>query len=206
MGLFINNDKHPDVFKNQLDIKAPNQGVYKQDYLSEMIEEQKRTNDSLKKSFQELENAYQKQSRVQSNRMTSIRYNLEKLEDKQIKQKEVESDVIESLERYEGKNEELIMKMDQQMELQQKMATQIAEQENFQDEVVSRLENQEAISEKMLRQIDNFRSILYERTNYLAEKIEKGYTSTSSYIYKMMSSNKEPIVQPEIKEKEKIVD
>ena len=206
MGLFINHDKHPDVFKNQLEIKEPNQTVYKQDYLSEMIEKQKQANDSLRNSFRELESAYEKQTRLQSRKITSIRYNLKKLDDRSTEQKEVENDVINSLKNYGGKNEELVLKMDQQLELQQKMATQIAKQENVQHEVVNRLENQEAISEKVLRKIDDFRSILYERTNYLAEKIEKGYTSTSSYVYKMMTANKESVIQQEVKEKENSID
>lgn len=200
MGLFINNDKHPDVFKNQMEIKASNQGFYKQDYLSEMIEEQRRANESLEKSLQELDDMHKKQSQIQSNEMMNIRYSLEVLEDQQIKQEAIEGGVIESLERYEGKNEELVMKMDQQVALQQQITAQIDEQEKNQHEIVNRLENQEALSEKMLRQIDNFRSILYERTNYLAEKIEKGYNSTSSYIYKMMTTNKGPDIQEEIKQ------
>lgn len=206
MGLFINHNRHPDVYKNHLDIKEPNQGVYKQDYLSEIIEEQQRENDLLRDSFHEMENSYKKQSRIQSRRMANIRYNLEKLEDKQTKQKEVESNVIESLGRYEDKNGELTLKMDHQIELQHKLASQLAEQGDVQHEVIKRLENQEAISEKLLRQIDNFRSILYERTNYLAEKIEKGNTSTSSYVYKMITANKEPVIHEEIKEKQKTLE
>lgn len=207
MALFINKDKHPDVFKSKLDIKEPNQSVYKQDYMSEMMKEQKQANELLRKSFMELEKEYQKQTQLQSRRMTSIKYNLKKLDDRSTEQKEVESGVIDSLERYEHKNGELISKMDQQIELQQKMATEIAKQENLQHEVVNRLENQEAISEKMLRQMENLRSILYERTNYLAEKIEKGYASTSSYIYKMMkTTNKDPVIHEEIKEKQKTLE
>lgn len=206
MALFINNDKHPDVFKSQLDIKEPNQSVYKQDYMSEMIEEQKEANELLRKSFQELEDEYKKQTQLQSKRMTSIKYNLKKLDDRSTEQREVESGVIDSLERYKSKNGELISKMDQQIELQQKMATEIAKQEKLQHGVVSRLENQEALAEKMLRQMENLRSILYERTNYLAEKIEKGYASTSSYIYKMMKTNKNPVIHEEIKEKQKTLE
>lgn len=206
MALFINNDKHPDVFKSQLDIKEPNQSVYKQDSMSEMIKEQKEANELLRKSFRELEEEYKKQTQLQSRKITSIKYNLKKLDDRSTEQKEVESGVIDSLERYKSKNGELISKMDQQIELQQKMATEIAKQESLQHSVVNRLENQEALAEKMLRQMENLRSILYERTNYLAEKIEKGYASTSSYIYKMMKTKKDPVIHEEIKEKQKTLE
>jgi len=206
MALFINNDKHPDVFKSQLDIKEPNQSVYKQDYLSEMIEEQKEANDLLRKSFRELEKEYQKQTELQSRRMTSIKANLKKLDNRSAEQKEVETEVVNSLEKYKGKNEELISKMGQQMELQKMMETQVLKHQNNQEEVISRLENQEALSEKMGRQIDSLRSALYERTHFLAEKIEESYKSTTSYINKIISGSELPIVRYKLKRNEKSID
>ena len=206
MGLFINHDKHPDVFKNHLEIKEPNQSIFKQDYLLEMIEKQKQANDSLRNSFQELENAYQKQTQLQSRRMTSIRYNLKKLDDRSTEQKEIESDVINALEKYGGKSEELILKMDQQLELQKKMEIQVLKHENNQDEVISRLENQEALSEKMGRQLDSLRSSLYERTHFLAEKIEESYSSTSSYINKLVNGTDLSTVRYKLKRNEKSID
>ena len=206
MGLFINKDKHPDVFKNHLEIKEPNQGVYKQDYLSEIIEKQRQANDSLRNSFQELESAYQKQTQIQSRRLTGIRYHMKRLDDRHIEQKEIESDVIDSLKKYGGKNEELIMKMDQQFELQQKMEAQVSKQENRQNEVMNRLENQEVLSEKMARQLDSLRSALYERTHYLAEKIEESYSSTSSYINKLVNGSDLSTVRYKLKRNEKSID
>ncbi|MCZ2260520.1 hypothetical protein [Sporosarcina sp. G11-34] len=206
MALFINNDNHPDVYKSQLDIKEPNQSVYKQDYMSEMIKEQKEANELLRKSFQELEEEYKKQTQLQSRRITSIKYNLKKLDDRSTEQKEVESGVIDSLEKYGEKNEELILKMAQQIDLQQKMETQVLKHQNTQDEVISRLENQEALSEKMVRQIDSLRSALYERTHFLAEKIEESYKSTSSYINQIISGSELPIVRYKLKRNEKSID
>ena len=206
MGLFINNEKHPDVFKNKLEIEEPNQSVYKQDYLSEILEKQREANDSLRNSFQELETAYQKQARIQSRRITGLRYNLKRLDDRHIEQKEIESDVINSLQKYGGKNEELILKMDQQLELQQKMEAQVAKQENRQNEVISRLENQEALSEKMARQLDSLRSALYERTHYLAEKIEESYSTTSTYISKLINGSELSTGRYKLKRNEKSID
>lgn len=203
MSLFINDDKHPQVYKSDAEIIAPNQDVFKRDSASEMIEAQQKVNDSLRRSFQELEASYVKQAKTQSRRMASVRYNLKQLNDRHIEQQEMENDVANLLEKYSGKNEELSLKMEQQIELQQEMASQMDKQENFQQDVINRLENQEALTEKLMRKIDHFRSILYERTNFLAEKIEKGYNSTSAYIHKVMSVRKEQTIQ---KEKQKNFD
>ena len=47
--------------------------------------------------------------------------------------------------------------------------------EETQNKLANRVESQEGLMEKVLRQIDHLRSILYERTNFLDEKIEKAY-------------------------------
>lgn len=203
MGLFINKKRHPDVYKNNTEIKAPNQEVYKQDYLSEMIERQRQANAILTNSFQELEKSFKKQSKIQSGRVTRIGNNLRELNDRYIEQRELDHDVAHSLEIYGKKSEELALKMEQQIELQEQLANQISKQENFQNEVLNRLENQEALTEKMIRKIDNFRSILYERTHYLAEKIEDGYNSTSAYIYDLVTGSNVPAVRYKLKRNEK---
>lgn len=200
MSLFIINDKHQKIYKSEAEIIAPNQDVFKRDATSEMIETQKQANDALRRSFQELEASSIKQARIQSRRMASVRYNLKQLNDRHVEQQEMENDVASLLEKYSGKNEELSSKIEQQIELQKEMSHQISKQEDFQQDVINRLEKQEALTEKMIRKIDHFRSILYERTNFLTEKIEKGYHSTSDYIHNIMMVRKEPPTSQEKQE------
>ncbi|WP_067729504.1 hypothetical protein [Oceanobacillus damuensis] len=72
------------------------------------------------------------------------------------------------------------MQLDIRMEEQ---AEQLTSQGTSNAEVTKRLDNQEAIMEKITRQMDYFRSLLFERTNYLSEKIEQ----TSAYILSLLS-------------------
>ncbi|WP_430788029.1 hypothetical protein VBD025_18020 [Virgibacillus flavescens] len=99
-------------------------------------------------------------------------------------------EIVNQLENYYKDNQEFFQLMEDQQEVQKQMAEQITKQEVDQEKVLSRIENQEALMEKITRQIDYFRSILFERTNYLAEKIENGYHNTSSYVTKLISSEK----------------
>lgn len=200
MSLFITNDKHPKVYKNDGKVIARNQDVFKQDTTSEMIEAQKQANDSLRRSFQALEESYVRQARMESRRMTSVRYNLKQLNDRYSEQQEVETEVAKVLGKYSDKNEELSSKIEQQIELQQELASQMAKQEVFQYDVMNRLDKQEALTERMMRKMDHFRTLLYERTNLLTEKIEQGYTSTSAYIHKIMRVRKEPTIPQEKQE------
>jgi ribosomal 50S subunit-associated protein YjgA (DUF615 family) len=206
MGLFINNKKHPAIFKSEAKLTEPNQAIYKQDYLSELIEKQNQANAELQSSLQSLEKSLKKQNRLQATRVKRIGYDVQELADRQIEQIDLGNDVTTLLETQSKRNAELATKMEQQMELQRDMVKQIANQEVFQEEVISRLENQEALTEKLMRKVDNFRSILYERTHFLADKIEEGYNATSSYIHEMVSSTALPPLRYKLKESERKVD
>ncbi|MCM3569574.1 hypothetical protein [Neobacillus mesonae] len=87
-------------------------------------------------------------------------------------------------------NQQMTKQIDEQLEIQKNTA---AKQEEFQGEVLQRLDNQEALTEKMLRQLNHIRSIIFERTNFLASKIEDGYKLTSSYVYKLMTGSEQPL-------------
>lgn len=115
--------------------------------------------------------------------------------------------VIQQMEKLEHSNLEIInwlkvleeesgrsaQKIDQQTEQSQKLTAQLSKQEAEQDDVVSRLENQEAILEKISRQMEHFREVLFERSGYLAEKIEDGYHLTSSYVDRMLKKSDQPV-------------
>ena len=200
MSLFINHDEHQKVYRSDAEIIALNQDVFKQDTTLEMIEAQKQANDALRSSLQALEASSIKQARIQSRKLESVQHNLKQFNDRHVKQQEMENDMARLLEKYNKKNEVLSLKIEQQIELQKEMAHQVSHQEDFQVDVIDRLDKQEALTERLNRKIDHFRSIIYERTNFLTEKIEKGYHSTTDYIHNMMIIKKEPTTSKEKQE------
>lgn len=102
-------------------------------------------------------------------------------------------DIVGQLAAYENLNEQLVGKMDELVELYDSMSTKITEQNEKQDTVIDNLEKQEAMMEKSYRQLSNLRSILYERTSFVAEKIEESYRLTSSILYKFLSGSDKPL-------------
>lgn len=111
-------------------------------------------------------------------------------------------EIMKRLEQYEATNQDLTQKINEQLDNHQQMAEQFTKQEDIQKEVLTRLDTQEALTEKILRQINHIRSILFERTNYLAEKIESGYKITSSYVYKLMTGSDKPLTLLMMNQKE----
>ena len=206
MGLFINNENHPAIYKNQAQLTEPNQKIYKQDYLTELITKQDQANAELKNTIQSLEKTLQKQNQLQTNQVKRIRNDVRELAERQNEHVDFGRDVTSIIEAQGKRNEELALKVEQQIEFQRDMVKQLSKQESFQEDFVNRLENQEALMEKLSRKIDDFRSILYERTHFLADKIEEGYNSTSSYIHDLLLNAALPPFQYKLKKKEEKVD
>ncbi|MFP7295876.1 hypothetical protein [Neobacillus niacini] len=179
MGLYINKSKKLKVYKNKKKITEPNQKLVRTDYLSEVIDEQHRANVSLLQAIQEMKYQFQNQEFVQASNWEQVVNQLNELKFSNQKHTEYEELTIHLLKTQE--------------ELQKQLTEKISKQEEFQTEVLNRLDQQEALTEKISRQLNHIRSILFERTNYLAEKIDEGYKITSSYVYKLMTGSDQPI-------------
>lgn len=179
MGLYINNRKHPRVYKNKKKIPEPNQKMMRRDYLSEVIDEQSNANVSLLREIHEMKQQFLNQEVVQANNWDKVANQLNELRSSNQKHTEYEELIIHLLKTQEG--------------LQKQLSEKISKQEEFQTGVLNRLDQQEALTEKIFRQINHIRSILFERTNYLAEKIDEGYKITSSYVYNLMTGSDQPI-------------
>jgi vacuolar-type H+-ATPase subunit I/STV1 len=179
MGLYINNGKHPTVYKNKKKIPEPNQKLVRRDYLSEVIDEQHQANVSLINAINEMKHQFLNQEVIQANNWGKIANQLNEISTSHQKHTEYEELIIHLLKTQE--------------ELQKQLSEKISKQEEFQTGVLTRLDQQEALTEKIARQLNHIRSILFERTNYLAEKIDEGYKITSSYVYNLMTGSDQPI-------------
>lgn len=235
MGLFINQNKYNDLYKNESEIHEPNQKVFIRNHVAEMIKEQQKVNNNLHHAFLKLSGLQEQFENRQTGRWNDVSDQLKELKKMNDEQDKFENNILLYLKKLEASNnelqnifeterlseqdfmgeiehlsesyheianrlgeyrvtiEQLTGKISEQHDLQKQMAEQLAGQESVQEDVVNRLENQEALTEKIMRNIDYFRSILFERTAYLAEKIENGYNLTSSYIAKIMTGNEQPV-------------
>ncbi|MEN1966723.1 hypothetical protein WMZ97_01490 [Lentibacillus sp. N15] len=101
--------------------------------------------------------------------------------------------ILDQIGTYESLNKQLAAKMDELFELQQTMSNKVSTQHESQEKALTHLENQDALLEKTLRQVTNIRSILFERTSYLVDKIEKSYKRTSSFVYHLMTGSDQPL-------------
>jgi len=264
MSIYFNHDYQSEIFSNH-EIKGCNQPIYKIDYLSQILSEQKKSAEDLHENIQKLKKHLKRNDWLKSNQLSQLESSIHEVREQNTKQnvytseqlkfihqqvKDLEEHLFKSLEENEYqiremKNslqlleaeqwkreqfEEMISRSIQSMkvELQEKLdlllqqqrwnhvennlerltsevkqvnhhlenqslsqagilervseikntqATLVqkaVEQRELYEDINNRFKQQEAISDKTMRQIDNLRSILYERTNFLAEKISDG--------------------------------
>jgi chromosome segregation ATPase len=119
------------------------------------------------------------QLKVQSKATLEIAEKVDKVQIEHRELNEQQKEMKAKFDQHEVRTEELLGRLDQH--------------EVGTKEVLVRLDQQEALVQRMLRQMNDFRSILFERTNHLVEKIESGYELTSSYIYKLMTGSDQPL-------------
>ncbi|WP_188207916.1 coiled-coil domain-containing protein [Alkalibacillus aidingensis] len=231
MALYINNGKHPNVYKNKKPVSEPNQNFSKIDRLSEYMAEQQRVNRALSNKYSFL-NQYQKQ---QNNRQDRLQNQLQELNKKASNYDSFKEQILERLRVLEGQSyqvekwikgeqnvkvelvdqvkklnetnqeikeqlheqdltkSDILEQMDQLIEAHQRLSDQIVDYDKDQKRMVERIENQEALMEKVLRQMLNLRSIFYERSHHLADKIEDHYELTSTYFHKMLTGKDQPL-------------
>jgi len=101
--------------------------------------------------------------------------------------RKTQDEMLEVLNTYSLFHGEVTRKLDEQILAHKHMEQKLDSHEKEQKQVIHRIENQEALSEKIIRQLEHFRSILFERSSYLSEKLEK----LSSYVYKSLTSSED---------------
>jgi len=229
VGLFINKNGHPGVFKSNANILGRNQEHYKIDPLVEWMKEQSEATSSVGDQFNIMESLLKQQKNSQSNQLKSIHNRLNEIKKSNIRHEKFGNDVMESLKKVETKNEmlqstlkheriinrefigkvnvvsqeneeivnrmetltssneDIVVKMNEQLDYQKLLSEQILKQNDVQKDMISRLDKQERLLGRIIRQLDHLRSVLYERTSFLTEKIEGSYSMTSSYISKLLT-------------------
>lgn len=92
------------------------------------------------------------------------------------------AEIAERLDKFDADQEKLLTKMDAQIEKQDQFSLAMDEQKTAQAEMAERIEQHEGLIEKMMRQMDFLRSVIFERSHFIAEKIDKSYQLTTTYI------------------------
>lgn len=101
--------------------------------------------------------------------------------------------LIEKIKQQERQNDLLSEQMSELLNKQENMKNSIESQVEEQKKMQQKIEDHEALFDKVSRQLSNLRSIIYERTHHLAEKLEDHYDFTSTYVHQLLTGKQEPL-------------
>lgn len=212
MGLYMNENEHPHIYKNLGKLLSTNQVSYHTDGLLELIQEQQ----ALNHAFHQIINGIKKEQTLFSYEQTqkwgeweqfleefkALHSHQEKLQQQVIEISQSHEEILKLLNQFEIVNQEIVQRLDHvakvnddvmerldqvgeaheemmvKMEEQHTLKETMTSMEESQKELVHRMDMHEGLLEKIIRHIDQVRFSLFERTNFLEEKIEKYYHST----------------------------
>ncbi|WP_060210151.1 hypothetical protein [Sporosarcina koreensis] len=92
------------------------------------------------------------------------------------------AEIAERLDKFDADQGMLLTKMDTQIEKQEQFSISLEKQKTAQIDMATRIEQHEGLIEKVMRQMDFLKSVIFERSHFLAEKIDKSYLLTTTYI------------------------
>ncbi|WP_163969355.1 hypothetical protein [Oceanobacillus halotolerans] len=208
MGLYMNTQDHPAVFKNNGELKEPNQAYYRYDAFSELLQEQKSINKSLTLAYRDLQTLYQQQEHKQANEWQAINQRIELLQKQQEQQEHVEKQLMEGLALLEENQKTLETNMSQELaEVKQDVAedmenisvsqgtieSQLYEignyQQHVQDQLAELVKLQEKMAEKVSTQDEKQNDVLNRMDNQeaLLQKTVRQIDHIRSILYERAS-------------------
>ena len=95
------------------------------------------------------------------------------------------NEISEPLEKVDNDQTKLLTRMDTQIEQQMNFSKVLEEQTIVQNEMSEQLNQHEGLLEKFSHQLTFLKSVLFERTHFIAEKIDNGYELTTTYLNKL---------------------
>ncbi|MCJ8008384.1 hypothetical protein ACFFF5_16045 [Lederbergia wuyishanensis] len=167
MGLFINNNDHPEVFKNKDKIQAPNQNTFKIDYLSELMMQQREANKVLTHSFLDLKILYEQQEKTHTDQWTEIGKHLDELRDIHLKHEKFEGEVIDWLSKLEDKSSK---EKEDELAIKQQWLEQMTKLNEMNNEIVNRLKKSEFANEQLILKIKDQMDIQMQMKEELSEQ------------------------------------
>ena len=170
MGLYMNDNEHPGLFKNNGPLIDNNQAEYRSDYLTEIIKDQQTSNQLVQHAIQAFKNSQNLSNQRQIQDLKTLDKQLNELKELQTQHDQIEKQVMDWLEKLEVRHAELRTTIsDEQLGIknltnqistigqsQTEFDVQLKQMAGTNDEIVSGLTHQNALNDKILERLDQY--------------------------------------------------
>ena len=154
MGLFINHDHHPNVFKNQENVHATNQAFVKYNSLTELLNEQQKANMELVRSLAELESRHEQQEIAQKGQWKKLKYQIKDLKASNFHHVEFENQLVHRLETLDKKGSYLWEMVERENPVTKSITEEINCLSNSNREIADRMKENEASNQVLSAQLN----------------------------------------------------
>ncbi|WP_342535971.1 hypothetical protein [Sporosarcina sp. FSL K6-3508] len=151
MSLFINNDKHKSIYKNQEKIKGINQNFFRSDPLSEILKEQQKINDSFYRSIRDLETISKQQKFRQNEQWDEINHLFNEFKEYHDRKNK---HVVQKLLDLEAGNRKLRQRFNHKQLSEEKWIDQMDSIQKSNDEIILQLIQYALTSEQIEEKVD----------------------------------------------------
>lgn len=170
MGLYMNDNEHPTLFKNHGPLIDNNQAEYRSDYLSEIIEKQQTSNQLVQRAIQGLKNNQYRSNQRHVLNIKTVTKQLNHLKKLHTQHQQIEQQVMDWLEKLEVQNAELHATItDEQQDVrhltdqitkigqsQTEFYVQLKRMAGSNDEIVSQLSQQNALNDEIFERLGQY--------------------------------------------------
>ncbi|WP_102026269.1 hypothetical protein [Salirhabdus sp. Marseille-P4669] len=173
MALFINSGDHPNVYKNNTQLKEPNQGYLRIDYFSEMVKEQKKLNKTMVTSFQDLQRAYEQQRNIQISQWKEVGNRLKELQQSDMQHEEFETKTKHWIAELNQNSEQLHAMLESESALNREVIKQINELSQSHNEVLNQISQYDLSNQELYNQMSQLMDLQKDMLNRVHVQDEK---------------------------------
>jgi methyl-accepting chemotaxis protein len=209
MGLYINSGQHPTVYKNNGQLKEPNQAYLRIDYFSEMLKEQQRVNQTLMNSFHHLQMQYEqqknwelkqwkdvgasldelKESNQQYEKFTKhatdwlnqLEQNYQKLQTMLESESSLNKEIVDQIQLLSETQHEIIEQLNQYKNSNQEFHSQMDQIMDYQKQLLEKAASHEEKQQDVIKKLDNQEAIM-EKTNRQVTDLRSILYERASYL------------------------
>ncbi|HLR67626.1 hypothetical protein [Virgibacillus alimentarius] len=158
MGLFMNSE-NPGVFKNEGEIKEPNQGYFKINYFSELLKRQEEVNASLLRSLRDVKLNNNQQEFIQDKRWKEMNQQLEKVNKSNAEQKEFKDHTLQWQKRLDNQVNTLGEVLEDNEMKAQEMIEEMRDMQHVNKDMLNKLDQQELTNQHLISQVNEFQDV-----------------------------------------------
>lgn len=154
MGLYMNDDRHPGMYRGSKKLNESNQVIERQDYLTQVLSNQQKTNRTFNRAIYGLRHSQKKLETRQSNQWKELMEHLEEMRDLSDRHEELEQAVLAWLKSLELKNRKLQLVLKNEQKAKKDLVQKVEDLNKLNHDLMARLDEISELNGRIETKVD----------------------------------------------------